>query len=147
MGNSYDAIVADLSQKLAAAQAQLQIDQQSLDGWRNSYQTHAGQGDWESAAIDTAKINERTQDVTRGQALVDTLTKQLDDATKIRDQIAAAAAEAIANGKDPDTAIREAEAKVVKSQGQKAFWILGGIGAFVLLIVIAVVVLKRRAKK
>jgi K+-transporting ATPase c subunit len=74
------------------------------------------------------------------------LQDELAAAKANRDRVAAAAAQAVANGLDPESAMQKAVADTERAQGTKRLLTYVGLGLLVLIVVAAVVYWRKKRK-
>lgn len=74
------------------------------------------------------------------------LQDELAAARANRDRVAAAAAQAVANGLDPESAMQKAVADTVRAEGTKRILTYVGVGLLVLAVVLAIVYFRKKKK-
>lgn len=140
-------------QRVIELQAQvdnLRLEIQNVTNLRNA--AYNRQQGWAAAGqYDTAEYRAATQDYEGALQRLNVLQQQLNDllaeleAARVnRDRVAAAAATAVANGLDPESALKQAVADQTRADGIKSFLKYAGLALLIIAIIWAFIWYKRK---
>lgn len=140
----YDKRIAELQAQIT----QLEAERATQASWRQSRAARVQ--DWgintpqgQESQAEVVAADNRIADIDRRLSF---LKSELAKAMEARDAIAAATAQAVAQGLTPEAAKAQAEANYARSEGIKRFLTYAGIGLLVVLLIIAFVYWRKSRK-
>lgn len=143
--NPFEARVIELEAQAAALRAEISEAQALTNRLYEQEQSYARRGDYGPLYQQASVLyNAALRNLQTLQANLEAVMSELASAKANRDRIAAAAAEAVAAGLDPKSAMEKAVAEQARAEGIRSFLKYVGIGLLVLLVVIAIIRWRRK---